>query len=245
MMLNAHLDISRFFPWVQQLSEFKNPSNCNILSSGCGSGGDLFAFMESGAYNATGIEVDFRLAKLAKNRFLHSKYQDRVMVSVYNGTNLPLASNQFDIAFSTHVLEHTMSPEIYLCEIFRVLKSDGILFLDLPNRYYKIEQHTNINFLHYLPVKIRDKYINLLLRNRNLNDDLRYKLSSLINSQIPSADQIHKIIKKFRNQYNLIVEDAFFHSYSQKYIRMRPNPSNYFIGRPRKQSTFRIIIRKT
>lgn len=243
-MLSAHLDNSRFFPWVQQLSVYKDPSNCRILSSGCGSGGDLFVFMESGAKSATGIEVDFRLAKLAKDRFKHSEFQKDFMISVYNGLNLPLGNNKFDIVFSIHVLEHTKSPKTYLSEIFRVLKKDGILFLDLPNRYYKIEQHTNIHYLHYLPVRIRNKYIKLLLRKNELSDDLRYKLSTLINFQIPSAAQILKIVKNYRKEYNLVVEDVFFHSYSLKKTRGSPNPFNYFIGRPRRQTTFRIVIRK-
>ena len=67
------------------------------------------------------------------------------------GRPLPFATNQFDIVFSSAVLEHTgsrSSQAAFLQEVCRVGKR---FFVTTPNRWFPIEHHTGLPFLHFLP----------------------------------------------------------------------------------------------
>jgi hypothetical protein len=62
---------------------------------------------------------------------------------------LPFADQQFDIATSNAVLEHVGSPahqETFVHELIRVARK---VFVSVPNRYFPVEHHTAIPFLHY------------------------------------------------------------------------------------------------
>ena len=247
-MLNAELDISRFYIFADQISNHFDLKGAIILSSGCGTAGDLFAFMDRGAKKTFGIETSHELAKLAYKRFEGTPYKPRVTIQVYDGYILPYPCNTFDIVVSMHVIEHTRSPKLYLEELFRVLKPGGILFLDVPNRYYHIEQHTNIPYIHYLPTFLRDQLIKFLLRpafTNSLDQDTRYKLETYIDVHFPSPGYILWIYKKnFKAKHNLQLADAFFFSYSSDRLSYKYCIGGYLIGPARKQTTFRIVIRK-
>jgi SAM-dependent methyltransferase len=71
--------------------------------------------------------------------------------SVEPGDALPFSANQFDIVFSSAVLEHTgrrSSQAAFLKELCRVGKR---FFVTTPNRWFPIEHHTGLPFLHFLP----------------------------------------------------------------------------------------------
>ena len=46
---------------------------------------------------------------------------------------LPLADNVADIVVSLAVIEHIQNPDIFLSEIYRVLKPGGLIYLSTPN----------------------------------------------------------------------------------------------------------------
>jgi SAM-dependent methyltransferase len=68
-----------------------------------------------------------------------------------SGDSLPFEDGQFDIAFSTAVIEHVGDRDRqrqFLAELLRVSKR---FFLTTPNRWYPVELHTYIPFIHWLP----------------------------------------------------------------------------------------------
>jgi hypothetical protein len=74
---------------------------------------------------------------------------------------LPFADRQFDIVFSNAVVEHTggsQSQSHFIQETLRVAKA---FFITTPNRWFPIEMHTAMPFLHYLPQPL---YRSLLTR---------------------------------------------------------------------------------
>lgn len=71
-----------------------------------------------------------------------------------NGEKLPLAGGSVPMIISNFVLEHTKNSKIYLNEIKRVLKSDGILIISTPTQYWHfVNLFSLYGFFEYL-VKI-------------------------------------------------------------------------------------------
>jgi SAM-dependent methyltransferase len=82
---------------------------------------------------------------------LMAQYRGLRYQRVEPGNSLPFSTNQFDIVFSNAVLEHTgcrSSQAAFLKEVCRVGKR---FFVTTPNRWFPIEHHTGLPFLHFLP----------------------------------------------------------------------------------------------
>lgn len=90
---------------------------------------------------ATSIEDASSLEKHFPGlRFVHS-----------DGRRLPFEDDEFDIAFSSAVIEHCGTREEqrqFLAEVIRVSKR---FFITTPNRWFPIELHTFLPFAHWLP----------------------------------------------------------------------------------------------
>lgn len=85
-----------------------------------------------------------------------------VKVVFYDGCYFPFADQEFDIAWSNAVIEHTGSYDkqlLFLSELIRTSKS---IFITTPNRWFPVEVHTRLPFLHYLPKKYFDKILWLI-----------------------------------------------------------------------------------
>jgi SAM-dependent methyltransferase len=70
---------------------------------------------------------------------------------VVPGAPLPFADKQFDIVFSNAVIEHvgnTCEQRAFVREACRVGKR---VFMTTPNRWFPVEHHTGVPFVHYLP----------------------------------------------------------------------------------------------
>lgn len=95
-------------------------------------------------------------------KFLETEYPGLKFVQG-NALNMPFEDNSFDLVFSSAVLEHVGSFENqckFLSECLRVSKK--YVFLTTPNRFYPIEFHTYLPFIHWLPKKIHRKILNLI-----------------------------------------------------------------------------------
>jgi len=83
-----------------------------------------------------------------------------------SGTNLPFEDNAFDIAFSNAVIEHVGGREErrrFVAELCRVAPR---VFLSTPNRWFPIETHTLVPFVHWLPRTASDPVFAALRRRR-------------------------------------------------------------------------------
>lgn len=82
--------------------------------------------------------------------FLEKLYPGLKFVQA-DGLNLPFPDNSFDLALSFAVIEHIGSrqrQEAFLRELKRVAKS---FVITTPNRWYPVEFHTVMPFIHWLP----------------------------------------------------------------------------------------------
>ena len=68
---------------------------------------------------------------------------------------MSLKSNSFDVVHSNATIEHVGNEKNqakFLSECYRV--SNKFILIQTPNRFFPIEMHTFIPFLHFLPKKI-------------------------------------------------------------------------------------------
>ena len=92
-----------------------------------------------------------------------------------DGRCMPFADNEFDLVFSSAVIEHVgdrVKQASFIKECARVAKGD--VFITTPNRWHPLEFHTALPFLHWLPVAIHRKVLaffgyELLSKEENLN----------------------------------------------------------------------------
>lgn len=107
-------------------------------------------------------------------RWLEEAYPGLAFV-LGDGRNMPFEDNTFDLVFSNAVIEHVGSlqqQERFLLESVRVSRKH--IFLTTPNRWYPVELHTLLPFIHYLPKPLHRKILRLfghdfLALEENLN----------------------------------------------------------------------------
>jgi SAM-dependent methyltransferase len=81
-----------------------------------------------------------------------------------SGTDLPFGDDEFDVAFSNAVIEHVGSREDqgrFVRELCRVAPR---VFVSTPNRWFPVEVHTLVPFVHWLPRDARDRVFAALHR---------------------------------------------------------------------------------
>ena len=80
------------------------------------------------------------------------------------GTELPFEDDAFELAFSNAVVEHVGSREEqrrFVAELCRVAPR---VFLSTPNRWFPVETHTLVPFVHWLPRRTADRVFCALRR---------------------------------------------------------------------------------
>ena len=131
-----------------------------MLEVGTGSGGiaEYFGTHKSGRFSVYSVDVvDIRIAK------------NGYSFALVSGTDLPFADESFDIVISNHVIEHVgnaVAQRRHLAELCRVLRSDGIGYLAVPNRWMLVEPHFKLRFLSWWPRAWRTSYLRLITGDR-------------------------------------------------------------------------------
>jgi len=124
-----------------------------ILEVGCGSGVISKTLAELGPPGLEVFAVD-----VADNRLVHEGYA----FTQVTGTTLPFDAGMFDIVITNHVIEHVGDAQAqlhHLEEIRRVLATDGVAYLAVPNTFRLVEPHFKLPFLSWLPTKLADRYV--------------------------------------------------------------------------------------
>jgi SAM-dependent methyltransferase len=99
-----------------------------------------------------------------------------------SGDRLPFADAQFDIAFSSAVIEHVgdrMRQRHFLAELLRVSKR---FFITTPDRRFPVELHTFLPLVHWLPQQQHQRVLRSLgmttwaqTENLNLLDERAFR----------------------------------------------------------------------
>ena len=115
---------------LKRLEWEKVPVRGRVLDAGCGSGGIALSFAEE-CELAVGLDIKNKFGEAGRKLASERGIENAVFVQG-DGTALPFESGSFDLVLSHSVLEHVASAERYLGECHRVLREDGILFLQTP-----------------------------------------------------------------------------------------------------------------
>jgi len=115
--------------------------------------------------------------------FLERQYPGLKFVKIIPNMPLPFKENQFDIGFSSATIEHVGSRDKQMFFLEEAIRVSRRLFLTTPNRFYPVEFHTRLPFLHWLPQPVhrmivskiglefysKEENLNLLSKKQLLN----------------------------------------------------------------------------
>lgn len=112
---------------VRLLQPFEKNIGLKVLDIGCGDGAtELFMQQYFSEWEITGLDVSEKSIGAAHDRML-----DKVVFSIYNGKEIPMADETADVVFVAGVLHHVAYNlhQGFAMEISRVLKKGGRLYL--------------------------------------------------------------------------------------------------------------------
>lgn len=202
LSLQSHLGRFRYLQNKIGVAVFS--SEQSILISGFSIGSEMLTAKNLGFGEIHGVEV---------SRFYYETCKQRVgQISgmhpqLYDGLTLPYENNRFSVVASSHVIEHTQSPEVYVNECMRVLALEGFLLIEFPHRYHPVELHTGVKSYEWLPRIIRNMVLMLLsgrfspLQNK---EKKLYKQILTTNLQQISMSRIEKVLRKMIIPYVIV-----------------------------------------
>ena len=150
----------------ENIDHIKDKSKCICLGSRTGQ--EVVAFKELGIIDTIGIDLhEFKPYTIIGD--IHDlKYED----------------NTFDLAFS-NIFDHSLYPEKFISEIYRVLKPNGIFILHIQ---YGVNQ---------------DKYTEIIIENINQFKNLFSKFELIKENKIKSGIIAMNYEYMFKKTYNI------------------------------------------
>ena len=110
------------------------------------------SFFGTNAKEIVGLDLKF-----PKNTILRKSRDAHLIVG--DGMHLPLSNGKADMVSLFSVIEHVPNSELLLKEAFRVLKSKGMIIIQIPNRFFPVELHSGLPLFFYIPSRIRNLII--------------------------------------------------------------------------------------
>jgi 2-polyprenyl-3-methyl-5-hydroxy-6-metoxy-1,4-benzoquinol methylase len=127
---------------------------------------------------------------------LEEIFKGAIFIKCTANEKFPFNDKQFDIMFCSAVLEHVGDDDeqrYFIKECLRVAKK---IYLTTPNKYFPVEFHTYLPFIHFLPQRIHQKILRKLkldfwAETRNLNLLTRKNLYAMIPDEVRNKVMIH------------------------------------------------------
>lgn len=156
--------------------------NKHVLDLACGEGygSNLLADV---AKKVVGLDVDHKTIQNAEKKY----NKKNLSFICCDASKLCFDDNFFDIVVSFETIEHLENQELFLKEVKRVLKHNGILILSTPNKKKFSDERNQIN-----PYHIREFYLHefeTLINNE-------FKNSHILTQDIYNTSFIHSNSKK-------------------------------------------------
>jgi len=150
---------------------------------------DLYTFQNLYPYLNNTVACGLEEATIFARHFPDVSY-----VRATRGEGLPFADNTFDVVHCAAVIEHVGNRDAqraFLAEALRVARAG---FFTTPNRWFPIELHTVLPFVHYLPQGprrhiLRSLGFDFFAEEENLNLLTRRDLIALVPRERTAAVQ--------------------------------------------------------
>ena len=147
-----------------------------------------------------------------ENNFFHIKYKRSI---TENFTNEDIEKMSADLVISTATIEHVGSEDNQIKMIENCSKlSKKIFVITTPNRFYPIEFHTKIPFIHWLPKKLH----RILLKMIGLKE-----FSEESNLNLLSESDIINIFKKFDKKIKFSIHKIKLFGITSNYVIVAKN----------------------
>lgn len=152
-----HQDRSRA-TWSMIQSTDNPTERGGLLDVGCGTAGFLAAAAPAFS-SAVGIDIAFRWLVVARKRLEELQMRNVALVCGC-AESLPFVDATFDLVVAEDVLDHTRDQGASVQEGARMLRSGGVLYLTVPNRYSLApDPHVWVWGVGFLPPRLRDGYV--------------------------------------------------------------------------------------
>ena len=144
----SNLDIRANYLYDLYKSESEELPEClDYLDIGCGYG------VNSGVFGE-GFEniycSDFNVINLVKSKEYMNRHEN-VFLLCADAQSLPFEDECFDLVTAISLIEHVLDQKQMLREALRVLKKEGVLVMQFPNKYFFMELHSGIPFYWMVP----------------------------------------------------------------------------------------------
>lgn len=128
---------------LKNLEAVINVKGKKILEIGAGMGGDSLYLAKKGAKVTL---LDFSQEALDKIKASSQKEKIKIQTILADAKKMPFPDEAFDIVFHQGFLEHFRNPKVYLLEQKRILKKNGLLLIDVPQKFttYTIKKRLQI-----------------------------------------------------------------------------------------------------
>ncbi len=107
-----------------------------VLEIGCGSAIDSYLIAERYDNRVSFTGADLSKYSIELGEKLESYFKKQITLEVDDATNSKFSDGTFNLIFSQGVLEHFSDPVNIMKEQIRVLKKDGFLVIDVPQKYH-------------------------------------------------------------------------------------------------------------
>ena len=176
------------------LKENMDLERASVLDIGFGVGGFLLALAKE-SMRVTGVDIS---SNVIKNMEARSEYKkmDNIRLLCESAVNLPFDENSFDLIILNGVLEYTAREQEgaprethlkVLMHIRRLLRSGGLLYLGIENRYY-------LKFLLGARDHYEMRWSNVL--PRNLSTFISRLIGQEVRHWVYSYDELIELLKE-------------------------------------------------
>ncbi len=137
------------------LQQHKLPENANVLEVGCGEGGVLKAFCETG-FTCYGVDIAKNRIENANQLLAEEVNKGKVTfyaADVHDTRTFSHLEGKIDVLILKDAIEHIYDQEKILHVLHKFIKPDGLLFVAFPPWYNPFGGHQQLaaSFLKYLP----------------------------------------------------------------------------------------------
>jgi SAM-dependent methyltransferase len=168
-----------------------------LLDVGCGSG-TLLGLLKQRGFRGMGVDFSAEAAKVAE-----AENGVRVVVGSLGEAAFP--DQSFDVVTLFHVMEHVTNPREVLAEVFRILRPNGAIVLQVPNidswqfklfgaKWYGLDipRHV-IDYSKDAILRLLTNSGFVVQRIRHFN--LRDNAPALVSSLFPSLDPVSRSVR--------------------------------------------------